>query len=779
MTVKKRNGKIVDFDESRIYKAIENAMNDTLLGKNEEVIKNVTNNVSNLIYSKKDKVFSVEEIQDLVENFLMETERKDVAKSYILYRENQKNKKNKPNNFKLLDDDFISEYKHKPSPMLPLGEFVYYRTYSRFIKEEGRREHWWETVRRAVEYNCSLVDGTTKEEAQLLFDNMYNLKQFLSGRTMWVGGTEVAKKYPMSNFNCSFTTIQKTEDFVELFYLLMLGCGVGVRILKDDVNKIPKIRNNCEIVHQDYQGIPKWGREDLTSIRFRKQVAMITIGDSKTGWVDALKYYFTILTHHDYNHIDTVIFIYDNIRPNGEKLKTFGGTASGHNALKDVFIKINKIIQKSDSQNSFVKLKPINALDICNIIGEGVVVGGVRRTAEIALFDSDDEECIKAKTELYKQIEGEWITNKDLLHRQMSNNSIFYKEKPSREKLHWQIEQMRYSGEPAFVSHEAGSKRRPNFNGVNPCGEILLNSKGLCNLTTVNVMGFIKNGELDRENLFKAQRLSARAGYRMTCLELELPEWNNVQSEDRLIGCSLTGWQDMVNALNMTIEEENKLLSDLRENAHIASKGYSKALGLKEPLLTTTIKPEGTLSQLAGVSSGIHYSHSSFHIRRVRINSNDALVKVCEDLGYPVFPENGQEIETCKTKVVEFPMKAPIGRTKYDVSAIEQLENYIRFMDFYVDHNVSITVHVRENEWEKVEQWMWDNWDKVIAVSFLSLDESFYKLPPYESIEEEEYEKRQSLMKKFTPSLISKYEIEELETDLDTNSCESGVCPIR
>jgi ribonucleoside-diphosphate reductase alpha chain/ribonucleoside-triphosphate reductase len=220
-----------------------------------------------------------------------------------------------------------------------------------------------------------LIDNVynTKEEAQKLFDNMFNLRQFLSGRTMWTGGTEVAKKYPMSNFNCSFTTISKVEDFSELFYLLMLGCGVGVRMLKEDVAKIPKMRTSYELIHQEYSPVAKYSREDLTSVRFRKQVAMITVGDSKTGWVDALKNYFNIITHHDYHHIDTIIFIYDNVRPNGEKLKTFGGTASGHEALKDLFTKIDRTLRKIPSMSPFVRLRPIDALDICNIIGEGVV----------------------------------------------------------------------------------------------------------------------------------------------------------------------------------------------------------------------------------------------------------------------------------------------------------------------------------------------------------------------------------------------------------------------
>lgn len=293
-------------------------------------------------------------------------------------------------------------------------------------------------------------------------------------------------------------------------------------------------------------------------------------------------------------------------------------------------------------------------------------------------------------------------------------------------------------------------------------------------------MAFVnKDGILNKEGLMEAQKLSARSGYRMTTVELELPNWNNVQQRDKLLGCSLTGWQDMVNATSITKEQQIELLKELRKVAKEESEKYANQLGQNVPLLVTTVKPEGTLSQLPVVSSGVHYSHSPYYIRRIRINANDPIVKVCEELDYPVFPEVGQDIETCSTKVVEFPVKAPKGRTKYDVSAIEQLENYIMFMEHYVDHNCSITVHVRENEWEEVEQYIWDNWDKIVAVSFLALEDSFYKQLPYESIDEEEYNYRVKKMKPFIPSLIGKYEKEEIELDIGAEGCEAGVCPIR
>ena len=783
MDVIKRQGYLVEFEPEKIKNAIEKAMAETKDGIDQEMSNRISLRIQEMI-KERDRAINVEEIQDMVEFLLMETERKDVAKKYIIYRYGQQQMrsfpKRKEEEYVMLVDEFISEYKHKKSPMGRLGDFVYYRTYSRYLDELGRREYWWETVRRAVEYNTSLLP-TSRKEAEALFDNIFNLKQFLSGRTFWVGNTGVSKHYPLSNFNCAFEAITSIDDFKDLFYLLMVGAGVGARVLPEDVVALPRFRTQFELIHRDYSPVPVDERKDYTSLNFHDdERAEITIGDSKEGWAQALKFFLELISSHEYRHIKTVVIDYSSVRPKGEKLRTFGGTASGYESIKNMFNKIANVIRiRGDVDGPRVALRPIDCLDVCNIIGENVVVGGVRRTAEMIMIDADDKECIDAKSSLYRQVEGKWEVNKDLIHRQMSNNSIYYKKKPSREKLHWQIEKMRYSGEPGWVNGEAADKRRPNMKGVNPCGEILLDSYGVCNLTTVNVYAYVKDGVLDEAGLLEAQRLSARAGYRMTCVELELPRWNHVQSRDRLLGCSLTGWQDMVNAVELTKQQEGELLAKLRKVAHEAADEYAKSLDHNAPILVTTVKPEGTLSQLPAVSSGVHYSHSQYFIRRVRINSHDPLVKVCEELGYPVHPEVGQDWATCVTKVVEFPIKAPKGRTKYDVSAIEQLENYKLFMENYVDHNCSITVSVRNDEWEDVEEWVWNNWDDLVAVSFLPLDDSFYELLPYEAIDEEEYNKRVAAMKPFIPSLISKYEKSESEIDIGTDGCEGGVCPVR
>ncbi|MBS5282236.1 MAG: ribonucleoside-triphosphate reductase, adenosylcobalamin-dependent, partial [Butyricicoccus pullicaecorum] len=341
----------------------------------------------------------------------------------------------------------------------------------------------------AVEYNCSLAK-TSREEAEALYRNIYEMKQFLSGRTLWVGETRVGEQYPMANYNCAFEVIDNFHAYHDLFYLLMVGSGVGVRVLKSDAAKLPRVRTNLKLLHEMYQEVPKNERLEYTNLTFSGDTAYITIGDSKEGWAQALDAYFNLLYNNEYNKIGHIVVNYSNIRPKGEKLKVFGGTASGYQSMMRMIDKIHKIIGQAGARDGKTRtqLQPIDLLDIANIIGENVVSGGVRRTSEIGLIDQDDPTCIQAKSNLYKQVGDRWEIDKSIAHRQMSNNSIFYTRKPTREQLHWHLQQMRYSGEPGWVNQEAGAKRRPNFNGVNPCGEILLDNHGLCNLTTVNVM---------------------------------------------------------------------------------------------------------------------------------------------------------------------------------------------------------------------------------------------------------------------------------------------------
>ena len=293
------------------------------------------------------------------------------------------------------------------------------------------------------------------------------------------------------------------------------------------------------------------------------------------------------------------------------------------------------------------------------------------------------------------------------------------------------------------------------------------------------MMGFVKDGSYNKEAMLQAQRHSARMGYRMATIELELHEWNLVNEEDRLTGCSLTGMMDFVNATSISDSELRNLLKELRQVAKDEIKILSYELKMNESKLATCIKPSGTISQLPTVSSGVHHSHSPYYIRRVRVSANDPLSKAMEASGFNWSPEIGQTLENHKTKVFEFPVKAPSGKTKYDVSAIEQLELYKLIMEEYVDHNASNTIHVRPHEWEEVVEWVYDNWDSVVGITFLSLDDSFYQLLPYESISEEEYIEMVKNTPTFNPNILKDFENFEEEFEILDEECSTGACPIK
>lgn len=309
----------------------------------------------------------------------------------------------------------------------------------------------------------------------------------------------------------------------------------------------------------------------------------------------------------------------------------------------------------------------------------------------------------------------------------------------------------------------------------------MLANKGLCNLTTINLMNFVdKKGKVLHEKLYNAIYHAARVGVRVTLQELELPEWNKVQKRDRLLGVSLTGVQDFFNKTEMNKYAQEYFLNMVRSTATKAGNEYCDKLGVNEPLFITSQKPSGTVSQLPTVSTGIEYSFAPYYIRRVRVNAINPISDALKDLGYELIPDNGCDQEDPDTWVVEFPVKAPEGKTKKDITAIEQLENYKSFMEHYVDQNASITVTVKDDEWEEVEEWLWKNWDLVIGITLISDVDSDYQLLPYEEITEREYRGLiEELPREITAEDIAKFEnmYEEIETKED--GCAGGSCPIK
>jgi ribonucleoside-triphosphate reductase len=776
------------------------------------------------------------------------------------------------------DENIFNQQQDFPSHMTPIGTFTYLRTYSRYLPKLERREVWRETVKRSTKYSIELAlkhldkhnipydPEFYEKELDLFRSNMYNLKQFPSGRTMWVGGSEngVADKFPLANFNCAFTNIEKWEDLAEMFYLLLVGTGVGFKATKEMAADMAPIRKDVEVKHVFYTGKAPHLREEFTTVELDSGgLALLTVGDSKEGWVEALKQFFILLTDAYYNEITTIKIDYNNIRAAGEELKTFGGTASGHQSLQDMFSGFIRVLNNEiDSSleplqfaynvngKPYYHIRPVHILDMGNLIGYNVVVGGVRRTAEIFLTDADDWESIFAKfglngywkdkdfeqlnkviTMLDEQkipypdrIKSYLIKNYDesinkenpynfgsgFHHRRMSNNSIAFVDKPKKEYLQLITEIMKLEGEPAYINMYELARRRliqmgikyPTVTqikryakklGINPCAEILLHSKGVCNLSTLNAMAFVnEDGTLDYDGLIEAQRLSARIGLRMTLVELELSEWNKVQERDRLIGTSLTRWKDMIGAIGYDEKQESELLSDLRFAARNEADEYSKDLRIPSPLLVTTVKPEGTITVVTGAgSSGLHYAFAPYHKRRVRINAHDSLAKAAkEHEGWKIFAEVGTDgiqdevslakpevIEKASTLVIEFPVKSDSKLLADDVSALEQLDNYFMFQNVYTEHNSSNTIRVKNNEWSDVCTKVYENWDNFVGVSFLAFDGGTYKLTPLEECSKEVYDEMVQSMQPFNFELLQKYE-NRGEQDLDED-CATGACPTR
>lgn len=763
-------------------------------------------------------------------------------------------------NYSLVSKEFVNKMEKVNLPLNAIAEFTFYRTYSRYDENLKRRENWLEACIRSGEYSVNLGIRTMKKngswiekkhlplfqkEAEELIENMYHQYAFVSGRTLYTGGSEAAELYPLSNFNCSSAVIDEFVKIGEMFYLLMVGTGFGFRILTTDVEKLPNIRQNLEITHKEYEAKDAPDRLEHTKLELVENEAIMEIGDSKEGWRQSIDTFFKLISKEEYSHISNLTIVYDSVRPKGERLKTFGGTASGHTSIRNMFATIDKIIKDQlDERIAPIengKLRPIHVMDICNAVAYNVVSGGVRRSAQICLFSPEDHEVLTAKyglnglyghkaQETYNELKilkfpvpeltfeysddvvdfntGEKIPfvpgRYHLEHRRMSNNSAVYFKKPTRAQLHVIVKLLENEGEPGFINAEEALRRFPWFHGMNPCAEILLDDRGLCNLSTVPAINHVKNGKLDKESLFRAARVSARIGVRMTTIDLELPQWDAKQKLHRLTGTSLTGWQDMKSAVKMTDEEEVELLKELREVTKSEAREYAYFLRIPAPFNTTTVKPEGTQSLLAGgVSSGLHAAHAPYYKRRIRISATDPLLKAVEALGWPVENEVGQGVtyvdpksgekvtSEVSTKVLTFALNSPSERTKDDLTVEEQFETYFRFQKHYTDQNTSNTITVKPHEWVKVEEILWDRWDEMLAVSFLALDGGTYELAPYEKIEDELdsegnvvktaqqiFEEFNESMPAFSQEILQMFDSGE-EIDIGSESCEGGACPVR
>lgn len=716
-----------------------------------------------------------------------------------------------------LSSDFLAQYEGKrPKNAGVLFEVTHLNKYSWWLEDKRRRETWTETVKRVVDYSISLYQGPTseallKEEAELMFHKMWCLEAMPAGRTMRIGGTPACYKFPEMNFNCSYTTVKDIRSLVDSFHMSLCSVGLGYRVLFEDIETIEGFCPTVIVEHEEYNNVPNGAEHTICEgiwLGSKLNTYRLTIGDSKEAWIEALET-FLINTHVTSFESDTIKWVinYDNIRKEGSRIKTAGGYAAGYEGMKEMFTRLADTITTKKG-----KLTPVAAMDSQNIVGKNVVTGGNRRSAQIALGSPDDEEFISAKLNLYtKMPDGKWKVPPELEHRKMSNNSVVFTSKPSKEKLEAIFENIKNNGEPGFFNLEAARKRRPNCEGLNPCAEILLDDKGVCNLSTVIMTSHLHSYYpddpklshklvFDETKLEKSVRLATRIGMRQTNVTLSLPEWDKVQKRDRLTGVSFTGWED---ALDLIIKSNDgcfsdrdiwvesygkKILAKMNRWANDEATNYAYEMRIPRPLLVTAIKPEGTISLLPTVSWGLHRSYAPYYIRRVSVTKTDPLNKALKEIGVPWEVDQRQAEST--REIFLFPIKTNSDESAYDEPAVAQLNRYFMMQKNYTDHNSSCTIYVGsgydgyEDEWDQVIDLIYERWDEMIAVSFLpkhSLSNPPFPQMPNEACTKETYEELSNLgfMDKLFElySIVTKYEQEKTEYYEIDAACAGGVCP--
>lgn len=752
--IRKRNGTTVPFDSKKIVAAIEKAMHaagESDAGAPETVTAAVLQKIEQSIAADPSFVPSVEGVQDEVESALMESGFSKTAKAYILYRAERSEKRQElgeiPDHVRAL----TAESKQYFSGNL-LGEFVYLRTYAKWIEQEQRRETWIETVDRYMAFMRENLGGKLSD-AEYDEVRMAILKQEVmpSMRLLQFAG-EPARRCNTCAYNCTFIAPTTLEDFGEIMYLSMQGCGVGFAVESQNVEQLPQIRKQTG-----------------------KKLPMYPVADSKEGWCDALV--LALRTWYEGNDIS---FDYSRIRPAGARLKTMGGKASGPEPLRALLGFAKEKILKRQGR----RLRPIDVHDIICKIGECVVAGGVRRTAMISLSDLDDVDMRDAK-------KGQFFLTEP--HRSVANNSAVYATRPTSQELmeEWVALMKSGSGERGIFNRGAIGRTMPDRRkeyfktvgfigddgvvtgpiGTNPCGEIILQSKQFCNLSEV----IARNGDT-HESLLRKTRLASLLGtYQSTLINFRYisKEWAEHCNDERLLGVSITGQWDS------PAVREPETMRSMRDMAVNTNAVYAKRFGIKPSLSVTAVKPSGTVSQTFDCSSGIHPRHAKYYIRRVRISATDSLFKMLRDQGISYYPEVGQTMENATTFVLEFPVAAPgDAKCKDDFSALEQLEYWKTVKENFTEHNPSATISIGEDEWIAVVDWIRRNWDIIGGLSFLPRFDHVYRLAPYETIDKDRYDELVAVFPQIDYSKLLMYEHADETEQKRELACAGGTCEI-
>ncbi len=637
----------------------------------------------------------------------------------------------------MITEEFIQTYLGKTIPWgySGLGEVVFLRTYSR-NKENGVKETWPEAIKRSINGAIEIGAQLSQDDAEKLFDHMYNLRCSLSGRGLWQLGTPLVSRFGGASLNnCYFVNIDDLESFEMLFNYLMLGGGVGFSIERSKIHELPKVKKDVVISHK------------------RTNDADFIVPDSREGWVSllhkVLESYFVTGKSFSYS---TIL-----IRGYGAELKTFGGTASGPEALIDGIAHICSILSDRESK----KIRSVDALDVCNIIGEIVVSGSSRRSAQIAGGDPDDALFLKAKN---------WGSGTIPAWRGNSNNSIFADSWDEIPDALWKGYDG--SGEPyGFLNRKLArsvgrlgeAKTDNSIEGYNPCAEIGLADGESCNLATI----FLPN-VTSLEQVKEISRLLYLVQKAITNLEYPYERTTKITRKNRRLGLNITGFAQLT-------EEQRSWINEAYEYIEAFDTEYSAANGIPKSVRLTTVQPGGTLPLLAGVLSATGVAHSEYFIRRVRFGSEDPLLiglrarghKTCYDIGL-----DGKEVRN--RIVVEFPCKAPEGTpTRHTTTAISQLEAVKWAQTHWADNAVSCTVNYKAEELPEIKEWLKQNYDNSVkSVSFLLSEDHGFPLPPLEEITKEQYDQMVSKLDFSFPLL-------ESSSDLLDLGCDNGACPVR
>lgn len=620
-----------------------------------------------------------------------------------------------------------------------LQEYVHKSRYARWLDDKQRRETWEETVQRYVDYFANkFPEHYPKEE---IYSAIVNQDDMPSMRAMMTAGIALERD-PMAGFNCSFVAIDDVRAFDEILYISMCGVGVGFSVERQFIAHLPVVAET-----------------------FVDTNITIVVKDSKAGWSNAFREVLALLYSGSIPKWDT-----SKVRPAGAKLKTFGGRASGPQPLIDLF----KFAIATFKEAAGRKLNSVECHDLVCKIADIVVVGGVRRSALISLSNLSDDRMRGAKS-------GQWWNTEP--QRALANNSAAYTERPQMELFmkEWLSLIESKSGERGIFNRAAAIKKAidggrrdaTKIVGINPCAEITLRSAGLCNLSEVVI-----RSEDTLDTLLEKIRIATIIGtYQSMLTEFRYVRniWKKNQEEERLLGVSLTGIMDHP-VLSQTTEEAVIWLKEMKDFAVYTNKLWAEKLGINQSVAVTTVKPSGTVSQLVNSASGKHERYSPFYFRTVRADKKDPLAQLMRQQGFPV--------EDCVSKpdstdVFTFPVSAPANSVfRNDRTAIEQLEHYLMFQTHWTEHNVSITVYVKDHEWLGVGDWVYRNFDHISGVSFLPHSEHCYRQAPYTECNKEDYEHLLAQMPEFDWEALSNFEKDDSTVNVRELACSSGVCEV-